>query len=298
MNFFKRFGFMILVNVLVMVTISIILNVFNVQPYLNAYGLNYTSLMVYCLLWGFAGSFISLLMSKFMAKTMMGVQILNPNERLSSDEQWLIQTVHRLAQNAGLSKMPEVGVYQASEMNAFATGPSRSNSLVAVSTGILQRMNKNELEGVLAHEVAHIANGDMVTMVLIQGVVNAFGMFLSRVIGHILSTLVEEKKAPMVRMIATIILDVVFSILGAIVVSYFSRQREYRADAGGAKLGGREKMVQALQKLQNEFAPPPEEKSPVATLQISDRRKTMMSLFSTHPPLEERIQRLQQATSF
>ncbi len=298
MGFFKRFGLMIVVNLLVMVTITIIMNVFNVQPYLNAYGINYTGLIIFCLLWGFAGSFISLLMSKFMAKTMMGVQILDPNSHLAGDEQWLVQTVHRLAQQAGLPKMPEVGIYNAAEMNAFATGPSKSNSLVAVSSGILSRMNKNELEGVLAHEVAHIANGDMVTMVLIQGIVNAFGMFLSRVIGHILSTMVDEKKAPIVRMISTIVLDILFSILGAIVVSYFSRQREYRADAGAAKLGGREKMIQALQKLQNEFAPPPEEKSPVATLQISDRRKTMMSLFSTHPPLEERIQRLQQAQSF
>lgn len=293
MNFIKRFGLIILINALVMVTISIILSVFNVQPYLNAYGINYASLMVYCLLWGFGGAFISLLLSKFMAKTMMGVQIIDPNQMSSPDEQWLVQTVHRLAQHASLPKMPEVGIYQGDDMNAFATGPSKSNSLVAVSTGILRKMNRNELEGVLAHEVAHIANGDMVTMVLIQGIVNAFGMFLSRIAAFALSQVVDEKKAPIVRLIATIVFDILFNFLGMFVVAYFSRRREFRADAGSASLGGKDKMIQALQRLQHEMLPPPEEKSPVATLQISDRRKSFMSALSTHPPLEERIARLQ-----
>ncbi len=193
--------------------------------------------------------------------------------------------------------MPEVGIYESDDMNAFATGPSKSNSLVAVSTGIFRKMNRTELEGVLSHEIAHVANGDMVTMVLIQGIVNAFGMFLSRVIGFFLSTLVDEKKAPIVRMISTIVLDIIFNILGLFVVSYFSRLREYRADAGGASLGGKEKMIQALQRLKNDMAlPPPEEKSPLATLQISDRRRSFMSLLATHPPLEDRITRLQQGS--
>lgn len=292
-NFFKRFGLMILVNGLVMVTISILLSVFNVQPYLANAGINYSSLMIYCLVWGFGGSFISLLLSKFMAKTTMGVQVLDPNISLSPDQQWLVQTVHRLAQHAGLPKMPEVGIYESPEMNAFATGPSKSNSLVAVSSGIFSRMNKTELEGVLSHEVAHIANGDMVTMVMIQGIVNAFGMFLSRVIGHLLSTMVDEKKAPIVRMLSTIVLDIAFNILGLFVISYFSRKREYRADAGGAAYGGKEKMIAALQKLQNESLPPPANQSPVATLQISDRHRNFMHLLSTHPALEDRIERLQ-----
>ncbi|MBC7458030.1 MAG: protease HtpX [Bdellovibrionaceae bacterium] len=293
MNFIKRFGLIILINALVMVTISIILSVFNVQPYLNAYGINYASLMIYCLLWGFGGAFISLLLSKFMAKTMMGVQIIDPNTMSSPDEQWLVQTVHRLSQHASLPKMPEVGIYQGEDMNAFATGPSKSNSLVAVSSGILQRMNRSELEGVLAHEVAHIANGDMVTMVLIQGIVNAFGMFLSRIAAFALSQVVDEKKAPVVRFIATIIFDILFNFLGMFVVAYFSRRREFRADAGSASLNGKDKMIQALQRLQVEMLPPPTEKSPVATLQISDRRKSFMSALATHPPLEERIARLQ-----
>lgn len=292
MNFIKRFGFMILLNILIMATISVIMSVFNIQPYLGRYGINYGSLMVYCLLWGFAGSFISLLLSKFMAKKMMGVEVIDPNVMNSSDSQWLVQTVHRLSQAAGLPKMPEVGIYDGQEMNAFATGPSRSNSLVAVSSGILQRMNKTELEGVLSHEIAHINNGDMVTMTLIQGMVNAFSMFLSRIAAHFLSTMVDEKKAPWVRMIATFIFDIVFTTLGMFLVTYVSRQREYRADAGGASLGGRDKMIAALMKLQNEMAPISEEKSPVATMQISNRRKGFMSLLSTHPDLQDRIDRL------
>lgn len=295
-NFIKRFGLMILINGLVMVTITIILNVFNIQPYLNYKGINYSSLMIYCLLWGFGGAFISLLLSKFMAKKMMGVEIIDPQQMSSPDQQWLLQTVHRLAAAASLPKMPEVGIYNGEEMNAFATGPSKSNSLVAVSSGILSKMNRAELEGVLAHEVAHIANGDMVTMVIIQGIVNAFGMFLSRVVGFFLSTLVDEKKAPIVRMISTIVLDILFNFLGMFVISYFSRQREYRADAGSASLSGKDKMILALQRLKSEMGlPAPEEKSPVATLQISNRRGSMMSLLSTHPALEDRIARLQQS---
>jgi heat shock protein HtpX len=293
-QFFKRFGFIILINGLIMLTVSVVLTVFNVQPYLSNAGINYSGLMIYCLVWGFGGAFISLLLSKFMAKKMMGVQIVDPNTMNSSDEQWLVQTVHRLARHAGLAKMPEVGIYESPEMNAFATGPSKSNSLVAVSTGIFSRMNKTELEGVLAHEVAHIANGDMVTMVMIQGIVNAFGMFLSRIIGHFLSTLVDEKKAPIVRMISTIALDILFNFLGMFVIAYFSRHREYRADAGAAAYTGKEKMIMALKKLQHEMLPPPDEKSPVATLQISNRKTNILSLLSTHPPLEDRIVRLEQ----
>ncbi len=295
MNFIKRFGFMIVLNLLIMVTITVIMNVFNIQPYIGSLGINYGSMMVYCALWGFGGSFISLLLSKFMAKKMMGVQIIDPNSNNNSDQMWLIQTVHRIALHANLPKMPEVGIYEGAEMNAFATGPSKSNSLVAVSSGILQRMNKTELEGVLAHEVAHIANGDMVTMTLVQGMVNAFGMFLARIAGHFLSTLVDEEKAPMVRMIATLILDVIFNFLGMFLVSYISRQREYRADSGAAGLSGKEKMIAALQKLQNETAPLLAEKSPVATMQISNRRTGFMALLSTHPDLQDRIDRLKVA---
>lgn len=292
MNFLKRFGMIIIVNVLIMITINIVLNVLGVQPYLTQYGINYGSLAAFCLVWGFGGAFISLLLSKFMAKKMMGVKII-PADARESEAQWLIQTVYRLARNANLSKMPEVGVFDSPEMNAFATGPSRSNSLVAVSTGLMNKMNKDEVEGVLAHEIAHVANGDMVTMTLVQGIVNAFGMFLARVVGHILSTQVEEKSAHTVRFVATLILDIVFSILGMFVVSAYSRHREFRADAGAAALGGKDKMIRALQRLQSETAPIPDE-APMATFQIADRKSKFLSLLSTHPPLEARIARLQQ----
>lgn len=292
MNFIKRFGLIIVVNLLIMVTLNIIINLLGIQPYLTGMGMNYGSLMAFCLVWGMGGAFISLFISKFMAKTMMGVQIIEPDTR-DPEAQWLVQTVYRLARNANLPKMPEVGIYEGMEMNAFATGPSKSNSLVAVSTGLLRQMNKDEVEGVLAHEVAHIANGDMVTMTLVQGVVNAFGMFLARVISNVLASQVEEKNAPMVRMISTLILDIIFNVLGMFVVAYVSRLREYRADAGGAALGGREKMIRALQRLKHELAPPPEEQSPVATLQISNRKGGFLALLSTHPDLDDRIARLQ-----
>lgn len=292
MNFIKRFGMIIIVNVLIMITINIVLNVLGVQPYLTAYGINYGSLAAFCLIWGFGGAFISLMLSKFMAKMMMGVKIIEPDTR-DPEAQWVVQTVYRLARNANLSKMPEVGIFDTEEMNAFATGPSRNSSLVAVSTGLMRKMNKDEVEGVIAHEIAHVANGDMVTMTLVQGVVNAFGMFLARVIGHILSTQVEEKNANTVRWIATLILDILFSILGMFVVSAFSRWREYRADAGGAALGGKDKMIRALQRLQHETAPVPDE-APLATFQISDRKSKFIDLLRTHPKLEDRIARLQQ----
>lgn len=293
MNFIKRFGLMIVINLLVMVTISVLLNILNVRPYLEHNGINYQQLMIFCLIWGFGGAFVSLLLSKFMAKQMMGVQIIDPNGPSSQSEQWLVQTVHRLARNAGLSKMPEVGIYQSPDMNAFATGPSRRNSLVAVSTGLLNKMDQNEVEGVLAHEVAHISNGDMVTMVLIQGIVNAFGMFLSRIIASVLTRSDDDRRSNSgMQFMLTMVLDMVFSFLGMFVIAYFSRVREYRADAGGALYVGREKMIQALQKLQKETSAPAIENNAIATLQISDRRSRLMSLLSTHPHLEDRIARL------
>jgi heat shock protein HtpX len=205
---------------------------------------------------------------------------------------------NRLSDAAGLPKRPEVGYYESADINAFATGPSKSNSLVAVSTGLLDKMSEQEVEGVLAHEVAHIANGDMVTMTLLQGVVNSFGMFLARIIGFAASQLVDEEKAPIVQMIATIVLDILFSILGMFVVAYYSRQREFRADAGSAKIGGRQKMVAALERLKAEFNTPDEEerpKSPVAAMQISNKTNSLFALLSTHPSLEDRIARLKSA---
>ncbi|MFN3697073.1 MAG: protease HtpX [Pseudobdellovibrio sp.] len=292
MNFIKRFGILIVVNLLIMVTINIVLNILGVRPYLISHGINYASLAVFCLIWGMGGAFISLFLSKYMAKMMMGVEIIQENTR-DSDALWLVHTVHRLARFAQLPQMPEVGIYDSPEINAFATGPNRSNSLVAVSTGLLRQMNRDEIEGVLAHEIAHIANGDMVTMTLVQGMVNAFGMFLSRIISHILSSQVEEKNRHIVRWISTMILDIAFNILGMFVIAYVSRLREYRADAGGAKIGGKEKMIRALEKLKKDISPTPDEQSPVATMQISNRKSGIIDLLRTHPNLDDRIAKLQ-----
>ncbi|MDH4248996.1 MAG: protease HtpX, partial [Deltaproteobacteria bacterium] len=196
---------------------------------------------------------------------------------------------------AGLGTMPQVGIYDSPEVNAFATGPSRNRALVAVSTGLLQRMNRDHVAGVLGHEIAHVANGDMVTMTLIQGVVNAFVMFIARIIAFAVSMNVKEESRRMTNMMVTIVLDIVLSILGSIVVAYFSRLREFRADRGGAEYAGRASMIGALQALQKTvMLQAPEENKSLATLKISGRPSGFLSLFSTHPPIEVRIQRLQQ----
>ena len=202
---------------------------------------------------GFVGAFISLALSKVMAKWMMGLSVIDPR-RASGIEAQLVMTVHRLAKSAGLTTMPEVAIYEAEEVNAFATGPTRSSSLVAVSTGLLRSMEWEEVEGVLGHEIAHIANGDMVTMALLQGVVNAFVMFLSRVLAFAISSAMsrsdEENSFPrMLNFILTIVFDIVFTLLGSMVIAAFSRYREYHADAGGANLAGRGKMIAALDRL-------------------------------------------------
>ncbi|WP_127716145.1 protease HtpX [Halobacteriovorax sp. HLS] len=294
----KRILLFIMTNILVMAMVSIILNVFNVQPYLTSSGLNTQSLLIFCLIWGSVGSFISLMMSKFMAKRAMGVEIVDGNPQFSE----LVSTVHHLAKKAGLTKMPEVGVYQSPEINAFATGPSRNNSLVAVSTGLLNRMNKDEVEGVLAHEIAHVANGDMITMALVQGVVNAFVMFFSRLVAFAIDNAMRDENGRgglgmFARMGVTIVLDIVFGIAAAPLVAWFSRWREFRADAGGAQLAGRHKMVAALQGLQRTIDVVDPEldagNDNFAALKISSP-KSIAFLFSTHPPLEKRISALQQ----
>ncbi len=297
---FKRIGLFLAVNVLVMVTISVILNVLGVKPYITQYGLDYESLMIFCLVWGMGGAFISLALSRVMAKWMMGVKVI-PAETRDPDQRELLQTVHALARAANLSVMPEVGVYESPEVNAFATGPTKSRSLVAVSTGLLSRMKREEVRGVLAHEVAHIANGDMVTMTLIQGVVNAFVMFLARVIAFAITMTgrkdnEESQGTPFAFYAVQMVLEIAFMILGSMVVAWFSRYREFRADKGGARLAGRESMVQALESLKNTFeSVDPSEQPAIQALKISSRPGGIMRLFSTHPPLEERIERLKRA---
>ncbi len=301
MAFFKRITLFLMVNILVVTTITVLLNVLGVQPHLTAQGIDYESLAVFCLVWGMGGAFISLLISKKMAKWMMGVQIVTaatPDAEL----RWLVQTVERLSVTAGLSKAPEVGVYSSGDLNAFATGPTRSNSLVAVSSGLLQRMSKEEIEGVLGHEISHIANGDMVTMTLLQGVVNAFVMFLARVVAFALTTAgkSDDRRSSFGSYyMVQFLLQTVFMILGSMVVAAFSRYREFRADQGSAGVVGNGKMIKALQALQRAYDRPihqeVEAKPAIQALMISGGSR-MMRLFSTHPPLEERIQRLQNSS--
>jgi heat shock protein HtpX len=288
----KRIVLFVLTNILIVATISVVLALLGIGGYTRGTGLSYGSLAVFCLVWGFGGAFISLFLSKIMAKWMMGVQTIEAGEK-DPDLQWVRQTTLRLARSAGLPKEPEVGYYESGDMNAFATGPSKRNSLVAVSTGLLRRMNRQEAEGVLAHEVAHIANGDMVTMTLLQGVVNAFVMFISRVVVHFLSQFVEEKTRPLVQFMGVLVFEIVLGFLGMIVVASFSRAREYRADRGGAALGGRENMVAALRALQRQALPESRENESLAAFKISGGGGGFLALFSTHPTLEERIAALQ-----
>ena len=286
MIWMKRVFLFMAVNLLVVITISVVLQLLGVGPYLSARGIDYRALAVFCLVWGMGGAFISLALSRTMAKWSMGVKVLDPR---SGDA--LMKTVHDLARRAGLPAMPEVGIYDSPEPNAFATGPTKSRALVAVSTGLLSSMSHDELEGVLGHEVAHIANGDMVTMTLVQGVVNAFVMFLARAIAFAISQNSERESRRSTQMLTVMALEIAFGFLGMIVVAWFSRLREFRADAGSARLGGREKMIGALQALQRRFEPSDAQQA-YATLKIAGGRGGLLSLISTHPPIEDRIKAL------
>jgi len=289
----KRIVLFIAVNFLIIVTISIVLNLLGIRPYITQYGLDYGQLAAFAAVWGFGGAFISLALSRMMAKWMLGVQVIDP-QSASGEERWLVDTVYRLAKQAGLPAMPQVGFYNSPEVNAFATGPTKGRALVAVSAGLMRRLERSQVEGVLGHEVSHIANGDMVTMTLLQGVVNAFVIFFARLIAYAVSLNVREESRYMVHFIVTIALEIALSILGMIVVAYFSRIREFRADRGGAKLAGRQKMIGALEGLQATLnLVEAEPHASVATLKISGKRGGLAMLFATHPPLEERIRRLQ-----
>ncbi|MDW8305690.1 MAG: protease HtpX [Leptospiraceae bacterium] len=294
----KRVFLFMLTNLMVIATISLVLNILGVHHYLQASGINVEALLLFCLIWGMGGSFISLFLSKWMAKMAMGVEVIDPRRAVGAEAE-LVDMVYRLARQAGLSKMPEVGIYDSPEVNAFATGPSRNNSLVAVSTGLLHHMNRDEVEGVLGHEVAHIANGDMVTMTLLQGIINAFVMFLSRVLAYVISMATrsdeEESGFPYVlHGILVFVFDILFTILGSLVVAWFSRYREYRADAGGARLAGKGKMIAALRRLKDYVEQVDNHAPSFASMKISNK-EGILALFSTHPPLEKRIERLMQS---
>lgn len=281
-------------NAAVLVLISIVFQVLGLEGTLaeNGVDLNLQALLVMSAVIGFSGSFISLAMSKFMAKRSMGVQIIS--EPRNQTEQWLISTVQRQAEEAGIG-MPEVGVFNAPDPNAFATGMRRNSALVAVSTGLLQNMKPDEVEAVLGHEISHVANGDMVTMGLIQGVVNTFVIFLSRVIGHTVDRVVfkTERGYGPAYYITSIVAQIFLSIIASTIVMWFSRRREFRADAGGAALSSRQKMVGALRALQRN-SQPEDLPGAFASFGISGGIGTgLKKLFMTHPPLEERIAALE-----
>ena len=288
----KRILLFVLTNVAVIAVMSIVLSVLGVDRFLSAQGLNVGMLLVFSLVVGFTGAIFSLLISKPMAKWSTGAQVIE--HPANSTEQWLLDTVHRLAANAGIGR-PEVAVYEG-EPNAFATGANRDDALVAVSTGLLQNMTREELEAVLGHEVAHIANGDMVTMTLLQGVVNTFVVFLSRVVGYMVDRALSKNSNGSVGIgytITVIVCQIVFGLLASMIVAWFSRQREFRADAGSAQLlGNNRPMINALMRLgQMHTAALPQS---VASLGIN-RSEGVMELFSSHPPIEQRIAALQQA---
>lgn len=301
MKFFKRIFLFLLVNFLVFTTISIVLSIFNVRPYISQHGINYFDLLIFCFIWGTGGAFISLALSRVMAKWMMGVKIIDPKTK-DSHLRTLLDVVYRLSQKAHLSKMPQVGIYHSAEVNAFATGPTKKRSLVAVSSALLEKMDADQLEGILAHEITHITNGDMVTMTLLQGIVNAFVMFLSRLLAFILSGVGQgnRKGSWGAFYLFTILFEILFMFLGALVVFWYSRKREFGADAGGAHLAGKEKMVSALEGLKAfvKQRVPSAKKPALQTFKISTAPKSGLAyLFSSHPPLEERIARLRTGSS-
>lgn len=285
----KRIILFLLTNVAVMVVLSIVMSILGVDRYLTEGGLNVGMLLVASLIMGFGGSFISLLISKPMAKWSTGAQVIDGSE--GSEQRWLVDTVRKLADRAGIA-MPEVAYYEG-EPNAFATGAFKNSSLVAVSTGLLQSMSREEVEAVLGHEVAHIANGDMVTLTLIQGVVNTFVVFFARIIGYFVDKVIfkTERGVGAGYYITVIVCEIVFAVLASIIVAWFSRQREFRADAGSAQLlGNNRPMINALARLGG--LQPGELPQSVASAGITNK-PGWMQLFSTHPPFEQRIAALQ-----
>lgn len=301
MRMIRRIFLFLLINMIVVLTLSTVLHVLGVKPYITAHGLDMEALLIFCFIWGVGGALISLALSRKMAKWIMRVQLIDP-QTTSGGHSDLLAKVYKLAKQADLPVMPQVGIYDSPEVNAFATGPSKRRALVAVSSGLLNRMSSQEIEGVLAHEVSHIANGDMITMTLIQGVINAFVMFLARLLAYAIAAAANGRSRNRSRGVSfgsyyllTYLFEIVFLILGSIVVGYFSRRREFRADKGGAYLAGTEKMIAALESLKGiahnqdkQF-----DKAAFQSLKISTPKKGgLRRLFSTHPDLDERIARL------
>jgi heat shock protein HtpX len=292
----KRVFLFVATNIAVLLVLTVVCKLLGIDIYLASTGQDFTQLLIFAGLLGFGGAFISLAMSKWIAKRSTGARVIDPQRPGNEVEAWLVNTVKRQAEQAGIG-MPEVAIYDAPEMNAFATGMNRNNALVAVSTGLMQQMQRDEVEAVLGHEVAHVANGDMVTMALLQGVLNTFVIVLSRVIGRIVDQVVfKNDRGPGIGYWVTVIVaQILLGILASIITMWFSRQREFRADTGGANLAGRNKMIAALRRLSGNqgVSTLPEE---VEAFGISGRMgEGMKRLFMSHPPLPERIAALEAA---
>jgi heat shock protein HtpX len=289
----KRVLLFVLTNFAILIVASVTLRLLGVEPWLNQQGINFNSLLIFGAVLGFGGAFLSLAISKWMAKRMMGVKVIT--DPRTEPETWLVETVRRLSAQAGIG-MPEVGFFESPAPNAFATGARRDKALVAVSSGLLQQMNRREVEAVLGHEVSHVANGDMVTLTLIQGVVNTFVFVASRVVGNIVDKVVfrNERGHGPAFWITTLVAELVLGFLATMIVLWFSRQREFRADGGGARLAGRQNMISALETLGRGHAEPLPDK--MAAFGISGRKgEGLRRLFMSHPPIEERIAALQAA---
>ena len=288
-----RIGLFLLTNLAVMLVAGVVINLLGVGKFISQGQLNLQSLLIFCAVFGFTGSFISLLISKWMAKRSMGIElIVSPR---NADERWLMETVADLSQKAGI-KMPEVGIFPAPESNAFATGWNRNDALVAVSLGLLQRFERDEVRAVLAHEIGHVANGDMITLSLIQGIVNTFVMFFARIVGFAIDKALQgnNERSNGVGMgyyIGTFVAEIIFGILASMIVAAFSRYREYRADEAGANLADRNAMIRALQRLQAESGQGAETSLP-ASMQAFGIAGGMGRFFASHPPLADRIQAL------
>lgn len=282
-------------NLAVLLVASITLSLLGVESYLEGSGLNLTSLLIFCAVFGFAGSFVSLFLSKFMAKRATQTQIIT--QPRNEDERWLMETVAELSEKAGI-KMPEVGIFPAQQSNAFATGWNKNDALVAVSAGLLQRFRREEVKAVMAHEIGHVANGDMVTLSLIQGVVNTFVMFFARIAAHVVNNFINRGQGGergIGYFITVIVFDVIFGILASVIVAWFSRKREFRADEAGATLASPAAMISALQRLKAEQGIPDQMPDQMMAFGINSHLKDgFMKLLSTHPPLDDRIAALMQ----
>jgi heat shock protein HtpX len=297
----KRIFLFLLTNLAVMVILSlawfVISKVFGLGVTMDKSGINYGSTLVLAAVFGFGGSLISLMMSKWMAKRSVGAQVI---EQPSNEaERWLLQTVERQAKMAGIG-MPEVAIYDSPEINAFATGASRNNALVAVSTGLLANMTRDEAEAVLGHEIGHVANGDMITLTLIQGVVNTFVIFFARIVGYFVDRVLLKNQGdgPGIGFyVASIVSEIVFGILASMIVMWFSRQREFRADEAGAKFSSRPKMIAALERLKLNYETPAQLPAQMTAFGISGHKSMLGQLFMSHPPLDDRIAALRQGAN-